>query len=275
MTIIGNHAHLMPPNSWREGSVDMLLKHMDFCGIDYAVVFPPFACQYNNSMEQANRWAWKQIYPHCDRLLAACTLFPLASNAVKMLKICSDEGIRLVKIHPSIDLYDISDPAATDFYAEAERLGIILDFHTGPHGTRLSLTRPEKFDNIAWDFPDLKLIFEHLGGRTYFEEFLAIINNHNVRRRDSGQCSCVFGGLTSTFSNVGEHLMWYINPTKLMELIDIVGADKLIFGIDFPWNDKQQTRKDIEIINSLDMPMQDKAKILEGNLTSLLGIEDK
>ena len=37
MVIIANHAHLMPPHSgaedWPEGDSEMLLSHLDFCGI--------------------------------------------------------------------------------------------------------------------------------------------------------------------------------------------------------------------------------------------------
>jgi len=270
MKIFANHAHLMPENSWKDGNVKMLLEHLDFCGIDRAVVFPPFACQFDNNMEKANLWAWEQVRHHQDRLLPAGTLFPLAPNAIDMLSICNKEGINLVKIHPSIDLHDIADSAATGFYAKAEQLGIALNYHTGAHATRLSLSKPEKFDNLAWDFPNLKLVLEHLGGRLYFEEFLTIINNHKIRKNETKERPCVFGGLTSNFHNVGEHRLWYITPEKRMDLINTVGSDTLIFGLDFPWNDKEQTRKDIEIIMGLDISEDDKSNILCGNLLKLL-----
>jgi predicted TIM-barrel fold metal-dependent hydrolase len=273
MKIIANHAHLMPENSWKEGSAEMLLKHLDFCKIDRAVVFPPFACQFDNNMEKANLWAWEQVRRYPDRLLPAGTLFPLAPNAIDLLHMCDKEGIKLVKIHPSIDLHDVSDPAATEFYAEAEQLDIALDYHTGAHSTRLSLSKPEKFDDIAWNFPDIKLVFEHMGGRTYFEEFLAIINNHQSRRKELNKAPCVFGGLTSNFRNVDDHAMWYISPEKIEEMIRIVGADKLIFGLDFPWNEKERTRKDIDMIMGLNISEEDKSKILGDNLTTLLDIK--
>ena len=273
MKIIANHAHLMPPNSWREGDAEMLLKHLDFCGIDRAVVFPPFACQMDNNMKQANLWAWDQVRQHSDRLIPAGTLFPLAPDAIEMLRLCNEQGVKLVKIHPSIDLHDVADPAATAFYAEAQRLGMIMNYHTGPHATRLSLVRPEKFDDLAWNFPDLKLVFEHLGGRTWFEEFLAIIHSH-AARTGSEKPPCVFGGFTSIFAGTSDPTMtmWTIEPEKLTMMVRLVGSDKLIFGLDFPWNDKERNRKDIEIINSLDISQQDKANILGGNLAKLLEI---
>lgn len=68
MTILANHAHLIPPprtgDWWPEGGVDTLLRHLDACQVDMAVVFPPFACQVENDMWQANRWALDEIRPH-------------------------------------------------------------------------------------------------------------------------------------------------------------------------------------------------------------------
>lgn len=265
MTIIANHAHLMPPHGvggWPDGDSKMLLRHLDACGIDRVVVFPPFACQVENGMKGANLWALEEVRKHADRFIPAGTIYPLAEDILEMLDILHDEGIRLAKIHPSIDLHDVSDPAAGECYAKAEELGIALDYHTGPHGTRLSLAEPTKLDGIAWDYPNLKLVFEHLGGRTYFEQFMAILSNHKKGR--------VFGGLASVLS-YETHKMWYLGPEKVMDLVNCVGADKLIYGLDFPWNSAEINEQDIKIIRSLDIADTEKEKILGGNLAALLG----
>ncbi|MHB9134701.1 MAG: amidohydrolase family protein [Armatimonadota bacterium] len=267
--IIANHAHLMPPQAdwcgWPAGSMETLLQHLDDCGIDRVVIFPPFACQVENSMQAANRWALGEARKHPDRIIPAGTIFPLAGDIIEMLHILHDEGVRLAKVHPSIDRYDIADPAAGPCYATASELGIALDFHTGPHGTRLSLAAPTKFDDLAWDYPQLKLVFEHLGGRTYFEEFLAILSNHHATPRR------VFGGLTSVLA-YDTHRMWYLGLEKIAEVIACAGPESLIFGLDFPWNPASTTKRDIEIIKGLDIPEADKSRILGGNLAELLGL---
>jgi len=267
MAIIANHAHLMPPhgggNGWPEGDSEMLLRHLDFCGIDRAVIFPPFACQVGNDRKEANLWALREARKHEDRFIPAGTIFPLADDILDLLEILHGEGVKLAKVHPSIDVYDVSDPAAGECYAKAEELGIALDYHTGPHGTRLSLSEPTKFDTIAWDYPKLKLVFEHLGGRTYFEVFLAILSNHKAGR--------VFGGLTSVLA-YENHDLWYLGPEKVMDLINCVGADKLIYGLDFPWNSPETNKKDIKTIRALDISEKEKENILGGNIANLLGL---
>ena len=256
----------MPPHGasgWPDGDSQMLLRHLDVCGIDRVVIFPPFACQVEGSMKEANLWAFEEVRKHAYRFIPTGTINPLAKDILEMLGLLHDEGIMLAKIHPSIDLHDVSDPAAGYCYSKAEELGITLDYHTGPHGTRLSLSEPTKFDEIAWDYPNLRLVFEHLGGRTYFEQFMAILSNHKKGK--------VFGGLTSVL-DYETHKLWYLGPEKVQDLINCVGAEKLIYGLDFPWNSAETNRQDIELINSLDVTYTEKEKILGGNLTALLGL---
>ena len=264
MKILANHAHLIPTprpgDWWPEGGVTRLLNHLDACQVDMAIIFPPFACQVNNDMWQANRWALDEIKPHRDRLIPAGTIFPLAPDACEVMQRLHDEGIRQLKIHPSIDLHDIADPAAQPFYAKAQELGMILDYHTGPHGTRLSLAKPEKFDNVAFDYPQLRMVFEHLGGRPYYQEFSAILAGHRDRS---------FGGLTSIYNP--QNYLWHIAPF-IEEIIRGLGAPHFIFGLDFPWNSVEANQGDQACIRSLNISTEDQAKILGGNLAGLLGI---
>ncbi|MCU0771113.1 MAG: amidohydrolase family protein [Verrucomicrobia bacterium] len=247
-----------PGDWWPEGGVTSLLKRMDACGIERAVIFPPFACQMGHDLRRANLWALNEIKAHRDRLTPAGTVFPLSRDVCEVTQMLHDQGVCLLKIHPSIDQHDIADPAARPFYARAGELGMILNYHTGAHGTRLSLARPEKFDDLSFDFPKLRLVFEHLGGRAYFHDFTAIIANH------PGQC---FGGLTSIFNPA--QYVWHVAPL-VAEMIRGLGAKHFIYGMDFPWNSEATTRRDLEVIRSLDIAESDKELILGGNLARLL-----
>jgi len=265
MKIIANHAHLIPDPTekdwWPKADAEILLRHLDFCGIDQAVIFAPFACQMNGDRIKANRWALEQAKAHPDRFIVAGNLFPAGSDAFEILRILGEEGVKTAKVHPSVDLYDVSDPLACDCYARAEELGIALDFHTGPHGTRLSLAKPEKFDDLAWDYPRLRMVFEHVGGRPYFEEFVAVIENHRGR---------AFGGLTSMLYGPESFTSCDL-PRRIEELVNLRGHN-FIFGLDFPYNSPEINRRDIEIIMSMNIPQAEKEKILGGNLAGLLGL---
>ena len=63
-----------------------------------------------------------------------------------------------------------------------------------------------------------------------------------------------------------------VDMEGITDVIKVAGAESLIFGLDFPWNEKERTHQDIKRIKSLDVSEDDKAKILGGNLAKLLGI---
>jgi predicted TIM-barrel fold metal-dependent hydrolase len=273
MKIIANHAHLMPSSKvdswWPEGDASMLLEHLDYCGIEKVVIFPPFACQMDDDILKSNKWAWNEVKKHSDRFIAAGILAPTGEKALELLDIFKKEGVKTAKVHPSIDKHDVADPKLDEVYAKAAELGITLDYHTGVHGTPLSMSKPEKFDDIAWRHPKLKLIFEHLGGRTYFEQFLAILVNH--RQTDDAGLPLAYGGLTSVLSTENtDNLFWYLGPEKVMDVIRFTSANQLIYGLDFPWNSKEVNKKDIETILSLEISNKEKEKILGGNLIGLI-----
>jgi predicted TIM-barrel fold metal-dependent hydrolase len=58
-----------------------------------------------------------------------------------------------------------------------------------------------------------------------------------------------------------------------MDVIHCAGAEKLIYGLDFPWNTARTNRQDIEIIRSMAIPEDQKTAILGGNLLALLNQE--
>ena len=59
----------------------------------------------------------------------------------------------------------------------------------------------------------------------------------------------------------------------MAQIVNCVGADKLIVGLDFPWNSPDRNRRDIEITMGLDIPHEAKEQILGGNLAKLVGGE--
>lgn len=274
MEIIANHAHLMPPDSWREGTREMLLEWMDALGISRAVVFPPFACQMCGDMKAANRWAWGQVRPHRDRLIPFATINPTAPDALEVLDMACDEGAKGIKIHPSVERIDLVDPRAMDFYGEAAARGVVLDFHTGVHGSELSHIDPMKFDTILWRFPNVRMVFEHVGGRAFYEIILAILYQHNkddFLLHDDQQYAGkrAYAGITSILSPDN---LWYLGAEKVEELARLVGADVLIYGIDFPWHPVEDLRREIEMLSDLPLSEQDKAKLFGGSLSTLLGL---
>jgi predicted TIM-barrel fold metal-dependent hydrolase len=61
-------------------------------------------------------------------------------------------------------------------------------------------------------------------------------------------------------------------PQVYAQVAQLVGADKILFGSDFPLISQRRFLKEI---TALDLPEETKNKILAGNAKKLLGLPDK
>jgi len=73
----------------------------------------------------------------------------------------------------------------------------------------------------------------------------------------------VYGGLTSVFTP-NYCRFWYMPRERLLETVAQATADQLIFGLDFPYNQEENTKLAITTLNELGLPQEQLAKILGG-----------
>ncbi|MCD6360112.1 MAG: amidohydrolase family protein [Armatimonadetes bacterium] len=265
MEIFANHAHVFPEDVREEGGIESLLRLMDACGIARAVCFAPSQRQVADAgYPEPNAWLVERIADE-PRLVGFACIDPIAEDAVDRLSLAVEMGLRGCKLHPAQDRFDITDPRAMDFYAAAEDMGVVLDFHTGPHWWRLADNHPLKFDEVAFHHPGLCMILEHLGGRPFFDEVLAVLGNNLPIGRPGNLC----GGITSVLQRDYQKL-WYLGIERVAEAIYILGEDMPVFGLDFPYNTAEHIRSDLEQLSTLELSDEGFAKLFGGNLERLL-----
>ena len=261
MEIFANHAHLFPEDVREEGGVDSLLRLLDECGIARAVCFAPFRSQVADAgYHEPNEWLVERIADE-PRLTGFACINPVEDDALERLALAAELGLPACKLHPAFDKFDILDPRAMDFYAAAEELGIALDFHTGPHWWRISDYHPLKFDEIAFAHPGLCLILEHLGGRPFFEDVLAVLGNN----LPIGRPGNIYGGISSVLNRDYQKL-WYLGIERVAEAIYILGEDMPIYGLDFPYNKVEHINNDLTQLRRLELSDEGFAKLFGGNL---------
>lgn len=253
-----NHCHVFPPNMKANGTLDILIEAMKACGIERAVAFAPFEEWTPPSIGDPNMWLAEELPSYPEVVGFAC-INPLSRNSVKKLEEAWRRGLLGVKLHPPIQRFRVNDREAYGFYSKAQELGVILDFHMGVHGWRLMEYRPLLLDDVAYTFPDLKIIVEHVGGRGLYNEALALL----LDKRN------VYAGISSCL-NERTHKAWYIGARKVEELVHLIGEDRLIYGTDFPYNGVEEIRYDLKTIRELNLSSMGKEKILGGNLERLL-----
>jgi hypothetical protein len=95
-------------------------------------------------------------------------------------------GIRVLKIHPphqrlAANAYTDGLTSLADIYSTCERHGLPVMVHTGTSifpGARCKYGNPMELDDVALDFPDLRIILAHGGRPLYMEEAFFILRRH-------------------------------------------------------------------------------------------------
>lgn len=260
MEIFANHAHVFPDDVRPEGSIASLLRLLDECGIARAVCFAPHRGHIGERYPEPNAWLAEAIADE-PRLVGFACINPVDPDSVARLQAAVEMGMPGCKLHPAIDKYDITDARAFEFYAAAEELGVLLDFHTGPHWYRIAHYHPLKFDEIAWAHPNLGMVFEHLGGLPFYTDMLAVLGN-NLPYNRAGH---LFGGISSVLNRELQRL-WYLGLERVGDAIFRLGEDMPIYGLDFPYNPVELVRDDLRQLRTLDLSAEGFAKLFGGNL---------
>jgi hypothetical protein len=214
-----------------------------------------------------------------DRFLYEPNLSPVkfrgVKNAIWELEFWAKErGARIFKFYAPEDTY-MNDPELWPLYEKVQELGVVLDFHTGfswvPPG-KSKYAVPILLDDVARDFPDMKIVAFHMGYPHYQDLNMVAMAHPNV------------------YPCLSLLLPWALGaPRKfakiLGEAIRCVGAERIIWGVDyagFPW----QYKFSVEALRNFQFPkdMQegygypeltdhDRRLIFGENLAGLLGID--
>ena len=266
--IFANHAHLYPREIRDKADSAALEEFLDETGIGRAVAFAPFAhrLKEGNFAQHQNEWLYREIKDK-PRFTGFGTVDFENDPADEVKRIVS-LGFKGIKMHPQAQEFRIDSPEAFKVYEAAQKYGLFISFHTGVHWHRLRDNRVLLFDEVAWNFPELKFSLEHIGGWHFFNEALAVMVNNG-----RGETDTVFAGWTTIRDKYGPG-NWSLTDEQLETVILQTGEVRSIFGIDFPFCKKEDIIWDIERIRRLYIGEECKEKILGSTLMKILDIKE-
>ena len=235
--------------------IDTMLSQMTDAGISKSIIYAVDAPIVYASNEYVHLLCEK--YP--DRLIGIGSVNPLAENALEVIDHAINEfGLKGLKFHPPLQNFFMNDKKVFPVYEKAVDLNIPVIFHVGttPFGSlcRLSQANPLRVDDVAVEFPDLRIMLTHLGTLWHNESFMVVEKNPNV------------------FIDTAAYL-YEIEQILTMDLVRRIGEDKIIFGTDYPmpYSGKIHEMKDfVQCVNSLKLTDRVKEKIFSKNINSLL-----
>lgn len=264
--IFANHAHTFPKEIRENGTVEALKRYMDQCGIDKCVAYSTFIkiLRENGVEYNPNRRLYEEIKSFPD-IVGFGTVDATADNIEDQIDEIASFNFRGIKVHPQAQQLPLDSKKAFRIYKKCEELGLFISFHSGIHWYRLKDNHVSLFDEVAFHFPNLRFSMEHIGGYSYFNDALAVM----VNNKKHGLQPRVYAGWTSI---AGTRSAWSINDEQLYALLEQTTENNSIFGLDFPYNNRENTCKAIERIRGLDIPESTKEKILGLNFMQALGM---
>lgn len=237
-------------------SLKNVIKQIDEAGISKSVLF---ACQAP-FVYASNEFVAEVCRKFPEKFIGFASVDPKDPEAPSKLEAAvKNLGLAGLKLHPPLQDFFPNDRKVWPIYEKAQELGIPVVFHVGttPFGplVKLAQANPILIDEIANDFPKLKIILTHLGTLWSDEAFMVAEKNPHV--------------YVDTAAYPYE-----IKKLLTVDLIKRVGEDKFIFGTDFPmpYEGKSHRMKDyVDCINKIDLPIELKEKIFYKNFENLMG----
>jgi len=230
-----------------------LEKHLDECGIDYAVILA------EQSPITTGITPNEYVRDFCrgsKRLIPFCSVNPyMVTNPGQALeRLITQEGFRGIKLYPTYQHFFPNDPMLYPMYAVAQSLNIPVMLHTGSsvfRGAKIKYGDPLFLDEVAVDFPKLKIVMAHSGRGFWYDHafFLSRLHEHAYME---------LAGLP---------------PQRLLEYFPEFerNADKIIFGSD--WPGMPYIARNLELIRKLPIKDHVKDKVLGENAARVLGIK--
>ena len=167
-------------------------------------------------------------------------------------------GTRVLKLHPPHQGFAANDytrglDSLAVIYRMCQEHGLPVLVHTGTSifpGARSKYGNPMELDDVAIDFPDLRLIMAHGGRPLYMQEAFFVLRRHRQVWLDlSG-----------------------IPPKGLLDYFPRVGelAAQLLWGTDWPSPGVESMRKNVDQFLALPLDESLKRSALESNALRLL-----
>lgn len=306
--IIDIHNHIEYKTPTERFTADEFVKSMDEGGIDVAVILgcdqvdagskPPWSelmrgpseaknwLPVSSAMPVATNLSDEEVSCFCrkypDRLIGFASIHPDRYRPdLKIERAVKELGLRGVKLYPHAGFYP-NDRRLDRVYEKCIEFDIPVMIHTGIKAVRwqwIKYNNPIYVDDVATNFPELKIIICH-GGFPWVNEFLAVAySNPNV------YVDITFMDyIEKAFQQTG------LVENTLRTLINIVGADRILWGSEGPnmylpmfghhgppkeRASEYYLRSQYELVKRFDfINEEDQAKILGGNAARLLKLNE-
>ncbi|GHU96938.1 amidohydrolase [Clostridia bacterium] len=226
------------------GTAENLIERGKIGGIDRFLVLA--VSQTAEQVQRINDFTAATVAANPE-LIGFGTLHRDMENPLEEVERIPALGLKGVKIHPDMQRFFIDDDALFPVYDLLAQKGLPILLHTGDY--RHPWSHPERMARVIKAFPKLTVIAAHFGGWSLFDLALEYLL----------QSGCYVDTSSS---------LPLLGGKRFAELINLYGAERVLFGSDYPMWDPGE---ELKAFLSVGLPAKDQDLILSGNLLGILG----
>lgn len=239
--------------TWGSGAaathtVPNLLAEMDACRIQRALILPiAFGLPFGDDLTERFMQAIEDAGAG-DRLMRGASVHDGDPEAVAKLERYARAGARAVKLHPAGQRFFPDSEEAMRIYEACGRLGLVVFFHAGRAGIEPDYTHQftlmRNYEPMLRRFPEVQFVLGHAGARDIADAVPLARKYPNAWMEIHGQ-----------------------GVTRLHELLEALGPERLLFGTDWPFYHLAATLAKVLIVTEKNP--EARRAILSGNADRL------
>ena len=234
--------------SYCRGTVADLLKVGADADIDHFLV--QSVATTPKQVKSINEFIAGEVALYPDKLTGLGTLHPDSQDMAGDIGHIIELGLKGVKLHPDIQAFPIDDSRCIEMYEICEKKGLPILIHTGDN--RYDYSNPNRLLPVLKAYEGLTVIGAHLGGYSIWQE----------------ACEA-YCGINNFYVDCSSSMPW-LKPQETLKIIRSYGADKVLFGTDYPmWN----PTKEIDGILSLGLDENEIMSILNMNAKKVFNLK--
>jgi uncharacterized protein len=246
-------------------TVKGLLDEMDANGIDFGLAIQIVETPDAKSGFTESRSILKESG---GRLRPVVTVDPTKGNAAIEAALDlweNEDGIAGIKLFPGYRPFYPHDRRLAPVYEFARKKGLPVLVHQGDTLHKdglLKFARPIDLDEVAVRYPDVRFVLCHFGNPWIDEAAELVYKNENMYVDTSGL-------LAHPSAPFFPRMVEQCRERLTAAILTVGSTDRILYGSDWPL---QELSESVGLIDHLDLPREDREKILGGNARRLFGV---
>lgn len=258
--IIDVHGHLGNINfaPFWQADEKKLEDHLERSGIDYLCVSSSRSIMYD--VREGNK-ELAEALKRTKKLLGYVTVNPIFPESIDDLMLLEQPKFIGVKVHPDYHGYNLSSLMAQNFLDKVAEQTDLMLFHVScMPGTGFS--DAGEVAKFASRHPDTKFVMAHMAGIFQNGLYPYFPNYQGMETVSKYACKNIYVDTA--------HFLMYVYPGVMEKMIELIGADHIVFGTDCPLQSYMQMKFAVDVINNLPISDLEKEKIFSGNAKKLI-----